>query len=364
MPDSTQRLRSAIVGTGRIAGTYDDEVVNRLPASSYRGEDRHAGMYTLLPVNHAESYRTTPGFDLVAAANRSAERLNAFGERWGVRARYTDFGEMLRQEQPDVVSVCTQSPEKAEVTVAAAEAGVKAIIVEKAMATSMAEADTMIEACRRNGVLLVVNHPYRFSPMVRESKRLIEDGAIGPLTSMTVHSLGGMLHVGTHSFDMLHYWAGDAVSVYAQMPDYVPGKDQPARGWVEFAGGVTAFFDHTHGEQPQLEARGKEGYLTVSTLVGDGLLCRFVPMYERGAVRKYPNRLKTDAIDGGPHDMSLTQRLLAEVRATLTTGAPFVSTGHDGAAALELGIACHLSHLGGGPVTLPVQDRHFRVVNR
>lgn len=364
MSESIQRLRAAIVGTGRIASTYDDEVVNPLPASYYQGENRHAGMYTVLPVNHAEAYLTTPGFDLVAAANRSAEKLHAFGQRRGVRALYTDFREMLRQEQPDVVSVCTQSAEKAEVTIAAAEAGVKAIIVEKAMATSMAEADAMIDACERNGVFLAVNHPYRFSPMVRASKRLIEDGVIGALTTLTVHSVGGTLHVGTHNFDLMRYWAGDAVTVHAQMPGYVPGKDQPARGWVEFANGVTAFFDHTHGEQPQLEVRGKEGYLTVSTLVGDGVLYRFAPMYAPDAARKYPHRLTSEAIDAGPHTISPTQRLLAEVHATLTSGAPFVSTGRDGAAALELGIACHLSHLAGGPVTLPLKERDFRVENR
>lgn len=364
MSESIQRLRAAIVGTGRIASTYDDEVVNPLPAAYYQGENRHAGMYTVLPVNHAESYLTTPGFELVAAANRSAEKLHAFGARRGVRALYTDFRDMLRQERPDVVSVCTQSAEKAEVTIAAAEAGVKAIIVEKAMATSMAEADAMIAACEQKGVFLAVNHPYRFSPLVRASKRVIEDGVIGTLTTMTVHSVGGTLHVGTHNFDLLRYWAGDALTVHAQMPGYVPGKDQPARGWVEFANGVTAFFDHTHGEQPQLEVRGKDGYLTVSTLVGDGIVHRFAPMYAPDAARKYPHRLTSEAIDAGPHDLSPTQRLLAELHTTLTTGAPFVSTGHDGAAALELGIACHLSHLAGGPVTLPIRDREFRVENR
>lgn len=56
-------------------------------------------------------------------------KLCDFGERWGVNALYTDFRKMLRDVQPEIVSVCMQSPEKAEVTVAAAEAGVKAIIL-------------------------------------------------------------------------------------------------------------------------------------------------------------------------------------------------------------------------------------------
>src|SRR5688572_7478053 len=153
--------RAAIIGTGRIGHSYDDEVLEKRPPSYYQGDNRHLGFYVIFPVNHAEAYQTTAGFELVAAANRSEGKLHEFGVRRGVNALYTDFREMLRQEKPDVVSVCTQSPEKAEVAIAAAEAGVKAIIVEKAMATSMAEANAMIQAAEANGALLVVNHPSR-----------------------------------------------------------------------------------------------------------------------------------------------------------------------------------------------------------
>jgi predicted dehydrogenase len=143
-----QVFRVAIIGTGRIGSTYDDEVVDRRDSTFYEGKTRQVGLYTILPVSHAGAYTTTPGFELAAAANRTEAKLRAFGERWGVKALYTDFHQMLRAEKPDVVSVCTQSPEKAEVTVAAAEAGVKAIVVEKAMATSMAEADATASSSR------------------------------------------------------------------------------------------------------------------------------------------------------------------------------------------------------------------------
>src|SRR5262249_60669386 len=99
-------LRAAMVGTGRIGSSYDDEVVDRRDPSFYRGETRQLGLYTPLPVNHAGAYATTPGFELVAAANRTEAKLRGFGERWGVRALYTDFRRMLREERPDVVSVC------------------------------------------------------------------------------------------------------------------------------------------------------------------------------------------------------------------------------------------------------------------
>ncbi len=356
-------LRAAIIGTGRIGSTYDDEVPDPQPSSFYRGDLRHNGLYTLLPINHAGAYRATPGFDLVAGANRGEAKLRDFGERWGVRALYTDFRRMLREERPDVVSVCTQSPEKAEITVAAAEAGVKAIVVEKAMATSMAEADAMIAACQGNGVLLAVNHPSRFSLANRKTKQLIEEGAIGDLGTVTAHWAAGMLHGGTHSFDFLRFWAGDVAEVQARVPDYQPEKDLPAEGMLRFRNGVTGFFSNLHGISPGLEARGTGGYLTISTLVGDGWLYRIEPFYPEGT-RQYPHRLRAEPIEAAMEDLSPTRRMLSELYRSVVHGEPFLSTGRDGAAALELGLACFASHLAGGPVSLPLEDRGLRVPNR
>lgn len=355
--------RAAIVGTGRIGSTYDDEVTDRKDPSFYRGELRHNGLYTVLPVNHAGAYLTTPGFTLVAGANRSEGKLRAFGERWGVNALYTDFRKMLRQEQPDVVSVCTQSPEKAEVTIAAAEAGVKAIVVEKALATSLAEADGMIVACERNGVLLAVNHPNRFSMANRKVKAMIDGGEIGQLGAVAGYSVSGMLHGGTHTFDMLRYLAGEVAEIWAQVPNYEPEKDLPANASLRFANGVVGLVDHAHRLPPGFEVRGTAGYITTSTSIGDGWLYRVRPFGREGG-RAYPNQLTAKPIEVEPHTLSPTQRLLAEVYQTLTTGAPFISTGRDGAAALELGIACYASHLAGGPIKLPLVDRTLRIPNR
>lgn len=358
----TTPFRAAIIGTGRIASTYDDEVAHPQLPTFYSGDNRHSGLYTIHPVNHAAAYLQTPGYSLIAAANRGEEKLRGFGERWGIDALYTDFRQLLAAEQPDVVSVCTQSPEKAEVVIAAAEAGVKAIIVEKAMATSLTETDAMVAACDRNGVLLAVNHPYRFSPMARRAKQVINDGAIGSLGTVIAYAGGGMLHVGTHTFDLLRFWAGDVKEVDARVPNYVPEKDIPATGMLQFASGVTGFFDHTHGVRSGYDARGTAGSIHISSDVGDGYITRTARMFPTG--RAYPSRIETEPLDPGPHDLSPTRRLLSELHDTLTTGTPLISTGRDGAAALELGIACYASHLAGGPVSLPLADRALRVPNR
>lgn len=355
--------RAAIVGTGRIASTYDDEVLNKPDPSFYRGAMRHNGLYTALPVNHAEAYRTLPGFDLVAAANRSEEKLRAFGRRWDVTALYTDFMQMLEKERPDVVSVCTRSPEKAGVTVAAAEAGVKAIVVEKALATSMEEADVMLRACKRSGALLVVNHPNRFSRTNRSVKALIDSGQIGPVGVALVCHAGGMLHTGTHVFDLLRFLVGDIVEMSATIPEYEPDKDLPAIATLTFADGATGLVDHVHRVTDGTEIRGTDGYVTTSSNAGDGWLFRVSPLYP-DCLRKYPGHMTLEPIEPEPSPLSPTQLMLSELHQTLSGGVPFISTGQDGAAALELGIACHVSHLAGAPVCLPLADRAFRVPNR
>jgi hypothetical protein len=55
---------------------------------------------------------------------------------------------------------------------------------------------------------------------------------------------------------------------------------------------------------------------------------------------------------------------LVELYQSLTTGVPFISSGSDGAAALEMGLACYASHLAGKPVALPLVERSLRVPNR
>ena len=182
----TTSLRAAIVGAGRIASTYDDAVDPQRPAKFFQGERRHPGLYTIHPVNHAEAYQTTAGYELVAVVGRDPERQRALRSA-GEYMSTAISRRCWKSERPDVVSVCTQSADKAEAVLRIARAGasVKAIIVEKAMATSVAECDDMISACADAGILLAVNHPYRFSPMAREIKAMVDAGEIGTLGTIS-----------------------------------------------------------------------------------------------------------------------------------------------------------------------------------
>lgn len=107
---------------------------------------------------HVQGYQQVPQVKVVTGAEPEPTIREGFGHEFGLSALYADYREMLDKERPEIVSICTWPPLHAEMTIAAAEAGVKAIICEKPMAISLGEADAMSVACERAGTVLLVSH--------------------------------------------------------------------------------------------------------------------------------------------------------------------------------------------------------------
>ena len=164
-------FRAAVVGCGRIGSTIDDEHQNK-PQFRY-------------PWAHAPAYIEAKGVELVAASDLRPAQLDDFKHRWGVTALYTDFMEMVKQEQPDIVSVTTAAPDRADVVIGLAESGcVKAIYATKPISVSLAEADAMIEACHQHNVIFALACHKNWSPWFQACLQVIEQGEIGQFRSM------------------------------------------------------------------------------------------------------------------------------------------------------------------------------------
>ena len=175
---------------------------------------------------HAEAYAALESTELVAAADINPENLAAFAGRFDVPAAYLDYREMLARERIDIVSICTWVGLHAEITVAAAESGVRGILCEKPMALSMSEADRMLAACRANGVQFALNTQRRFGEPWVTAKKLIDTGEIGT----TLQFEGScpdwdLLEWGTHWVDMCRFFASESPAswVFAQV-DASQGK--------------------------------------------------------------------------------------------------------------------------------------------
>ena len=129
-----------------------------------------------------ELWTRVDGATLVAVADDSEEGLAKAVARDGLDAAagFRDWRKMLADVKPDIVAICMRHIDcHAEMAVAAAEAGAKGIFLEKPFVRTLAEADAVIDACRRSGTKLSVAFVNRHSPAYAAAKDLIEDGRIG-----------------------------------------------------------------------------------------------------------------------------------------------------------------------------------------
>jgi 1,5-anhydro-D-fructose reductase (1,5-anhydro-D-mannitol-forming) len=103
----------------------------------------------------------------------------------GVEGQTTDLDQLLAGDI-DAVYISTRNDQHLAEAVEAADAG-KHILVEKPMALSVADAQSMINAANRNGVALAVNHHLPGSPLHASARRLIAEGRIGTLYSARIN---------------------------------------------------------------------------------------------------------------------------------------------------------------------------------
>jgi predicted dehydrogenase len=224
---------------------------------------------------HATGWSQTEAVEIAALADTNPEALAQFGDDYHVPTahRYADYREMLDQERPDIVSVCSWHGQHSEMTVAAAARKPKVILCEKPMATSLGEADAMITACRRNGVKLAIGHMRRFYRGWEEARRLVAEGAIG--TPQKVWSLvhDGLLNWGTHTIDGLRYVLGDPETEWVmgaierKTDRYERGLriEDAGLGLVSLKGGilVSLLDDLTEYGSINFQITGSEGILDV-----------------------------------------------------------------------------------------------------
>ncbi len=118
--------------------------------------------------SHALAYHHNPEFEIVGLVNRSTPQLDP------ALAGYTitpDFHEALARLKPDLVCIATYSDSHADYAVAAMEAGAH-VFVEKPLATTVADAQRVVEAAQRLGRKVVVGYILRHHP---SWQRLIEE---------------------------------------------------------------------------------------------------------------------------------------------------------------------------------------------
>jgi phthalate 4,5-cis-dihydrodiol dehydrogenase len=121
--------------------------------------------------------RANPGFQLVAVAEPAAEVRDTVAAETGV-AVHSDLASMLRQPGLDAVYVATPTELHPE-HVAQACAANKHILTEKPMAIRVEQAQAMVAAAERAGVVLQVGHSHSYDLPIRRMREIVKSGALG-----------------------------------------------------------------------------------------------------------------------------------------------------------------------------------------
>lgn len=238
---------------------------------------------------------------LKVVVGRTEEKLARARERLGFEEYSMSWRDVLARKDIHVVDICTPGDSHAEIAVAAAEAG-KAILCEKPLANTVEEAERMLAAVKKAGVIHMLCHNYRRCPAVALAKQIIDQGQLGEIrhyrgvylqdwivdpefprvwrlekSKAGSGSLGDIL---SHTMDLSRYLVGEPVLVSGLLTTFIGerplpdgsgrrGKvdvDDAAQALVRFANGAVGYYEGSRfatgrKNYNRLEINGSKGSL-------------------------------------------------------------------------------------------------------
>lgn len=194
--------------------------------------------------NLVRNFRSSPSWDLVAVCDSDLERAGAVAGR-GDQTLVTDsLDEVLARDDVDAVAVATPAHTHAAIVTAALRAG-KHVVVEKPMADSVEHGRSMVELAAAQGLVLMTDHTFCYTPVVRKIRELVADGSLGQI--LFIDSV--RINLGLVQSDVDVFW--DLAPHDLSVLDFVlPGGLEPT--------GVSA-----QGADPIGAGKACVGYLTL-----------------------------------------------------------------------------------------------------
>ncbi len=322
--------RAALIGCGRIGSEFADD-------------PRVGGVYS-----HAEAYVVCPDTTLVAVCDTDPGKVERCGDRWHVEPRYRNLEEMLAEQEPEIISVCTPDSSHADLirTVITAPS-VRAILAEKPLAVVLEDAQELVHLAEERGIVLAVNYSRRYADSHRLLQEFLQAGGIGTVTTVNGYYSKGLLHNGTHWFDLARYLVGEVIRVQGLDTRGNLDNDPMIDALLEFDCGARGYLRNCYGvgftlfEMDLIGTRGRV------RIISSGNEIEVYRVADSPYYSGYKS-LAPDArhrMEGGLGDVSL--RAVEDiVRCLRYRGQPRCS-GADAVAALEIAFtACKSARLG------------------
>jgi predicted dehydrogenase len=213
----TQPYRAAVIGCGRIGVTMEGDSRRTKPAT-------HAGAFSVSPLTK-----------LCAVVDPMPAQLERAQSIFAGVPTFTDAEAMLKQCQPQIVSIATPPDQHRSVVELCAHHHVAAIVCEKPIAPSPFDGEAMIQACGQAKSLLFINHTRRFDPLLRQIGARVRKGDLGELLQASCYYTAGLYNTATHLVDMVRFLTGREVqwvSALLESRFSAPEGDLNVNGWL------------------------------------------------------------------------------------------------------------------------------------
>ena len=260
---------------------------------------------------------------VVAFAGRDASALAETARLYGVPHTYTDWREMLHNPEVEAVHIVTPPDRHADMAVAALQAG-KHVFVEKPLATSVADAQAILQAGKDAGKIVGVNFVMRYDPLYQAVLEIARKGWLGPPTHVGFENYasdeglgddhwfwdpeasGGIfVEHGVHFFDIIGAIAGaPARNVLGRT--WVRGdgtnKEDRVQALVTYENGVEASFYHAFNRPGALERQAAHfafarGHITLSGWIPTAL--QLTAIVDEGGLAGLQTMLPVEVVDDG-----------------------------------------------------------------
>ena len=175
--------------------------------------------------SHARVYAELDGVELVAVADPSATARARVANTYRPEV-YDDYRTMLEREKPDLVTVAVPTQMHVDVACEVMSRGIH-VLVEKPLALTVEDGQTIIDTAREFGVKLSVGHIERFNPAIIELKRRLRAEELGRIFQVRarrvspfpgrIQDVGVILDMASHDIDVIRHLLGSEVDrVYAE----------------------------------------------------------------------------------------------------------------------------------------------------
>lgn len=295
--------------------------------------------------------------------------------------RYTDYIEMLEQEKPELVAICTESGKHAKIAIDCIEHGCHCII-EKPIALSIKDADEIINASIKNHVKVSACHQNRFNKSVQIIREAIDMNRFGKLFYGTAHIRwcrdheyydraswrgtweqdgGALMNQCIHNIDLLRWMMGSEIEEVVGMTDrlnhnYIEAEDLGI-ALIRFKNGSYGIVEGTTNVYPKnleetLYIFGEKG-----TVKAGGQSVNVIEEWRFSDLLDDPEEVKERFHENPPNVYGYGHTPLYKdvIHSIEQDRQPYV-TAMEGKKALELVLAIYKSAAEGKPVRLPLEE--------